>query len=123
MKNHSSVVVFVVSGLIACASARRGELVGAPLPAGSARGQSLFGVHCDQCHPGGGAGLGPALNNKPMPGPFIHAQVRFGVGAMPGFTKAVLDEESLTLVVAYVEALHDAPHAHTPAASTTVSTR
>lgn len=47
------------------------------------RGQQAYFRHCHNCHPGGEAGLGPALNDKLLPPVAIKAQVRLGVGAMP----------------------------------------
>jgi mono/diheme cytochrome c family protein len=60
---------------------------------------------CHQCHPGGMAGLGPAINNKPLPGFLIKMQSRAGLGAMPGFSSSELSEEELDAVVAYLKAL------------------
>ncbi len=38
-----------------------------------------------KCHPGGEAGLGPALNWNPAPGFIKKFQVRHGLGVMPSF--------------------------------------
>lgn len=51
----------------ACGSARRGEpLAGALVTTESSqdRGRLVFMQNCYKCHPGGEAGVGPALNNK-----------------------------------------------------------
>jgi len=71
-----------------CGSARRGEpLIGPVGLSDQARlGRVVFYANCDQCHPGGEAGLGPSLNNKPLPGFAIKTQVRHGLGAMPSFS-------------------------------------
>ena len=58
---------------------------------------------CHQCHPGGKAGLGPAINNKPLPGFMIKLQSRAGVGAMPGFSSSELSDEELNAIVAYLK--------------------
>lgn len=91
-----------------CASARRGEPLGAPVRLDSAqevRGEKAFMFFCDKCHPGGESGLGFALNNKPLPGPMIKAQVRAGLGAMPSFSKELLPADRLDDIVAYMKAL------------------
>ena len=72
--------------LMGCGSSRRGEPFVGPLALESRdiqRGQTSFMKHCHQCHPGGEAGLGPALTNKPLPMFLVRAQVRYGLGAMP----------------------------------------
>jgi len=61
--------------------------------------------HCHQCHPGGEAGLGPALTNKPLPMFLVRAQVRYGLGAMPTFTREDLIDEDLDDLLDYLAAL------------------
>jgi mono/diheme cytochrome c family protein len=104
------VVVVVVA---ACATARRGEPFG-PEPvletAAEVRGERVFAMHCDQCHPGGEAGLGPAINDRPLPGIAIKTQVRAGVGAMPAFSDDVLGDGDLDALTEYILALRRAPH-------------
>lgn len=92
----------------ACATARRGEPFAGPLPIISekvARGEKVFMAHCDKCHPGGEKGLAFALNNKPLPGPMIKAQIRAGVGSMPSFSKELLPDDQLDDLVAYLKTL------------------
>jgi mono/diheme cytochrome c family protein len=100
---------FLLALLLAgCSTARRGEPIEGPLPITSekvARGQKVFMTHCHKCHPGGEAGLGFALNNKPLPGPMIKMQVRAGVGAMPSFSKELLPDDQLDDLIAYLETL------------------
>ena len=96
----------------ACSSARRGEPVAGPLPIQSeqvAHGRKIYLAFCDKCHPGGEAGLGVALNNKPLPGFLIALQVRRGMGAMPSFPKEILPDNQLDDLTAYMKALraHD----------------
>ncbi|WP_447977226.1 c-type cytochrome [Candidatus Nitrospira bockiana] len=62
---------------------------------------------CHQCHPGGEAGLGPAINNKPLPDFLVRLQVRKGFGAMPGFTTEQLTDEELAHVLVYLHELAD----------------
>lgn len=99
--------------LLAClvaagCSARRGEPVAGPLlllTAEEIRGEKVFMQYCHKCHPGGERGLGPALNNKPLPGPMIKLQVRAGMGAMPAFSKELLPDPQLDDLVAYIKRL------------------
>ena len=62
-------------------------------------------ARCHQCHPGGTAGLGPAINNAPLPGGLVKAQVRNGLGAMPGFSQEQISDEELDALVAYIDEL------------------
>lgn len=92
---------------LACGSPRRSEAQLGPMRIESdetARGRLVFTRHCDECHPGGTAGLGPALNNKPLPGFLIRFQVRHGMGAMPSFPESRIPDAELDDLVAYVKA-------------------
>ncbi len=95
-------------GLIGCATARRSEPIVGRVVAGDpslAAGRQLFMQNCHACHPGGEAGLGPALNNKPLPPCLIEFQVRHGLGAMPALKTDRLSEGDLDEVVKYLVAL------------------
>jgi mono/diheme cytochrome c family protein len=72
------------------------------------KGQLVFFQNCNQCHPHGEAGLGPALNNKPAPVFLMKTQVRLGLGAMPGFSKEQITPEELDDLMAYVIRLRKA---------------
>lgn len=94
----------------ACASPRRGEPVAGPLQLKTAeeeRGEQVFMRYCHKCHPGGESGLGPALNNKPLPGPMIKLQVRAGMGAMPKFPEELLPSPQLDDLVDYIKRLRN----------------
>ncbi len=94
--------------LTGCSSSRRGEPLVGTLPLESRdiqRGQTSFMKHCHQCHPGGEAGLGPALTNKPLPMFLVRVQVRYGLGAMPTFTREDLIDEDLDDLLDYLAAL------------------
>jgi mono/diheme cytochrome c family protein len=102
----------MVSGLLLTTgcSARRGEPIVGPLAISEpaiARGQQVFMRECHQCHPGGEAGLGPAINNKPLPGFLIKFQVRNGLGAMPAFSQNEISPEELDHLVDYLKALRN----------------
>jgi mono/diheme cytochrome c family protein len=104
----SGLLVLTLLILGGCGSARRGEPLSGPLRLDSTKlvqGQRVFNAHCDQCHPGGEAGLGPALNNKPLPPFLMKIQVRRGLGAMPGFSEKLISDRELDNLIAYTKAL------------------
>jgi mono/diheme cytochrome c family protein len=90
--------------IAACGSARRGQPITEENPPSQklALGQQVFDRTCSQCHPGGAAGLGPSLNNKPLPQWAMRFQVRHGVGAMPRFSKQDVSDEQLVAVTEYL---------------------
>ena len=91
----------------ACGSARRSEPLTGPFAATTREvqvGERVFMRHCHACHPGGEAGLGPALNDKPLPGFLIATQVRLGIGAMPAFSTDDLPPSDLDALLAYLRA-------------------
>ena len=96
--------------IVTACSARRGEPLYGPLPITSAaveNGRQVFMRECHQCHPGGEAGLGPAINNKPLPGFLIHFQVRRGLGAMPAFSQDEISPQELDNLVLFLKALRN----------------
>lgn len=100
------VLLFLFYG--ASCSARRGVPYTEQLQTSSQElldGKVLFATYCHSCHPGGSSGLGPALNNKPLPGFMIRFQIRNGVGAMPAFKEEVISDEESKKIVAYMKAL------------------
>jgi mono/diheme cytochrome c family protein len=104
--------VFVALGfamlLPACGVEHRSApAVGAFVPANAeqARGERVYFMFCHQCHPGGAAGLGPALNDKPLPTFAMRTQIRAGAGAMPSFSDRDISDSDADAVVAYVVAL------------------
>ena len=94
--------------LAACGTARRGIPVAGPMDFPSeevALGERVFMRNCNSCHPRGEAAVGPAINNKPLPGFIITFQVRHGLGAMPDFDEDEISERELDAVVAYLQYL------------------
>lgn len=95
----------------ACGPARRGEpFVNLQLTDAERQGQEHFMHHCHQCHPGGSAGLGPALNNKPLPRSLMRFQVRHGLGAMPKFSEEKISDEDLERILDFLKALRAQDH-------------
>lgn len=104
--------LMIALGLVACGRTQRGEPRAPELqPTSSevARGGMLFRKFCYQCHPNGAGGLGPAINDKPLPEIAIRTQIRKGLGAMPSFGKEWLDDDEVAAIAEYVQALRAAP--------------
>ena len=95
--------------IAACGTARKGEpLAGVIALAPPQRhGAELFARHCHKCHPGGEGGLGPSLNDKPLPSFLIRTQVRAGMGVMPSYSEEEIDDREMKDLLAYLDALHD----------------
>lgn len=111
MKNYYIFLLFSLLLLSSCGTAKRGEPAFAPLPTSEpaiAQGEVVYNTYCQKCHPGGETGLGPALNNKPLPGFAIRFQVRHGVGVMPAFKETVISDDELDNLLAYIKALRQA---------------
>jgi mono/diheme cytochrome c family protein len=86
--------------LAGCASARRTEPIAGPilLDEKASAGEVIFMHTCNGCHPHGEAGVGPALNNKPLPDAAIRLQIRTGVvggGTMPPFPPEALSDKEI----------------------------
>ena len=113
MESHSALVAHGValSALLAaaaCGSARRGEPIAGQFVASEpaqSRGQIVFMQHCYKCHPGGEAGLGPSLNDKPLPKPVRKFQVRHALGVMPSFDQTRLSDKELEDLAAFLAVL------------------
>ena len=93
-----------------CGSARRPEPLVGPVQLTEQQqlGRAVFSQHCYQCHPNGAGGLGPAINDKPLPQELVRTQVRAGLGAMPGFDDKQISDEELKALSAYLVALRRA---------------
>lgn len=73
-------------------------------------GRLVFKNKCQKCHPNGENGVGPEINNIPLPGFAIKARVRsraflLWTGRMPQFNKQEITPKELTSLVAYVKML------------------
>ncbi len=100
-------LVGVIEASTACGGARQSEPVQTTpthLDAQELAGQRVFMRECNGCHPQGDGGLGPALNDKPVPAAAIKLQVREGLGAMPAFADSEITAEELDALVAFMSA-------------------
>jgi mono/diheme cytochrome c family protein len=105
---HCVLALLAFGALLLSCSARRGEPLKGPLPIKSvavADGQKVFMRECHQCHPGGESGLGPAINDKPLPGFMIRFQVRSGLGAMPAFSQNEISAKEMDDLLEFLKAL------------------
>ena len=96
-------------GMLGCGSARRSEPLVGPLrlDAEQQRGEIVFFRFCHQCHPTGDAGLGPGINDKPLPGAAIRLQIRSGVGAMPSFDESEISDRDVDAIIEYLDVLEE----------------
>lgn len=106
-----SATLFLLLSLSYCGTARRGVPMFAPLSTENpavAQGEVVYMEYCQKCHPGGTAGLAPAINNKPLPGFLMRFQIRNGVGIMPAFKENVISDGELDDLIVYLKALKKA---------------
>lgn len=87
----------------------------ADVPAASAeKGKAAFVKHgCWQCHgfDGQGSVAGAKLAPNPIPFAALSAYVRNSNGGMPPYRKAILPDEDLADIYAYLQSLPKAPDA------------
>lgn len=92
--------------IVACGAARQSPPLASPAQLSSEErvGQRVFMRECNGCHPQGAGGLGPALNDKPVPVAAVKLQVRQGLGAMPSFSEKEITSDELSALVAFLSA-------------------
>jgi mono/diheme cytochrome c family protein len=97
----------LLSILPGCSSPRKSEPISAPLKlnASESQGRDLYERHCYKCHTQGEGGLGPSLNEKPLPRFAMKFQIRHGLGTMPAFPPERLSDEDVDRIVQYLVAL------------------
>lgn len=66
------------------------------------QGRILFNEYCATCHPGGMAGVGLGIIDKPLPKFLMKFQIRNGIGVMPAFDEKVLTDEEVDNIVDYI---------------------
>ena len=104
----AAVTVAAAASFAGCGPERRDTPYTEPLANPTpdvAAGERVYAAHCYQCHPGGAGGLGPAINDKPLPVAAIKTQVRNGLGVMPAFDEKEISDADLENVVRYLKAL------------------
>jgi mono/diheme cytochrome c family protein len=97
--------------LVGCGAARRSEPIKGSVQINDPRierGRLAYMAKCNHCHPGGEAGLGPALNDKPLPEFLLKTQIRVGLGAMPAFSPAEMSDAEVDAVIAYLKLIRRA---------------
>jgi mono/diheme cytochrome c family protein len=98
-------LAFLLGSVAACHPVRRAEPIVGPMTLSDSnllRGRLLYDRHCYKCHLEGEGGMGPVLNDKPLPKFLMRFQVRVGLGTMPGFTKEQISDEELEDIVNYI---------------------
>ena len=102
-------LLIAVGSTVGCGQARRSEPLMGPLTLSSEadQGRTTYMKYCNQCHPGGEAGLGPSLNDKALPTFLKKFQVRQGIGSMPSFSEEEISDQELDDLMAYLKALRD----------------
>jgi mono/diheme cytochrome c family protein len=99
-------VVGAVLSLTACDQRRSEPFVGPrQFTEQELRGEVLFFKHCNECHPQGESGLGPSLNEKPLPDFAVKNQVRNPIAIMPEFEEDVITDAELEDMVEYMKAV------------------
>ena len=119
MRRSIAVLVWIIGAiaviaplLYGCGAERRGQPEAPVVSADNrkeVRGERLFHRWCYQCHPGGEAGLGPPINNLPLPHVAIRTQIREGVGAMPAFGDDLLSNADVSAILAYLDEMKRSP--------------
>jgi mono/diheme cytochrome c family protein len=83
---------------------------GAKASGDAAAGGKVFAANCTGCHPGGKAGLGPALSGPQFSAKYpddaaITKMIRTGQGGMPAFPATKLSDGDLNDLLAYLHSL------------------
>ena len=91
---------------------RRAELRQESASSTNLTGEQVFIRSCNTCHPGGRAGLGPALEslNKDFPEDAgLKSFLRSGKGLMPAQPPTVINDIEIDNLVVYLRALNAPP--------------
>lgn len=104
----TAALLTIVIVITACGSVRRGEPIAGPMnltDASVQRGLIVFDTHCYKCHTQGEGGVGPMLNDTPLPKFLMRFQVRHGMGVMPAFSEEEISDGELEDLLNYIVAL------------------
>ena len=100
--------VWTCAALMPSCSSRKAEALKGkqfvPANARIANGERVYMRACQKCHPGGEAGLGPAINSNPAPQFVKRFQMRHGLGVMPSFKKDEISKKDLRDISKYLKA-------------------
>jgi mono/diheme cytochrome c family protein len=102
------VATLALVAIVGCGTARRSVPIMGPIAHSDSgmHGKILFMHTCNQCHPGGDAATGPAINNKWIPDPVMKLQIRKGVlGSMPAFSDKDLSNQDVDDILVYLNEL------------------
>jgi mono/diheme cytochrome c family protein len=105
--SNKLIVSWLAVAALGCGAARQSPALQSrptPLNDQELAGQRVFMRDCNGCHPQGDGGLGPALNDKPVPAAAIKLQVRQGLGAMPAFSEQEISSDELDALSAFMSA-------------------
>jgi mono/diheme cytochrome c family protein len=72
----------------------------------AAHGKQVFSNFCDDCHPDGGADVGPSLIETPHTPARIRQQVREGSGKMRPFSEKRLSSEDMESLLAFLASVN-----------------
>jgi mono/diheme cytochrome c family protein len=108
------IIPILITLIISCGTPKRSEPITGKMQIKSeavANGKIVFINNCQKCHPGGEAGVGPGINNVPIPGILKRFRVRskaflLGLGRMPSFKKDKISGKEMNDLVAYLKALN-----------------
>jgi mono/diheme cytochrome c family protein len=98
-------LVILSISLAACGSRRRGEPFVGPMQISDPsieRGRLAFEQKCYKCHTQGEGGMGPVINDKPLPRFLMRFQVRHGLGTMPAFPPERISDDELEDILNYM---------------------
>jgi mono/diheme cytochrome c family protein len=72
----------------------------------AAHGKQVFATFCDDCHPDGGADVGPSLIENAHTPARIRKQIREGSGKMRPFSEKRLSNEDMESILAWLASVN-----------------
>lgn len=99
-------MLFSLADIVSCSSRRSEPVKNKQFLSENAHvknGEKVFMIHCHKCHPGGEAGLGPAINSNPAPQFVKRFQMRHGLGVMPSFKQDEISKDDLRDISKYLK--------------------
>jgi mono/diheme cytochrome c family protein len=112
-------ITILALAIAACGGGKSGEEAGGEASSGGeseyagpiastdvAKGKEAFDSFCGDCHPDGGADVGPSLIESPHTPADLRQQVREGSGKMRPFSEGRLGKEDLESILAYLASVN-----------------